>query len=84
MTNVGAYTLADSPYGTFDQGGNVWEWTEAIVKGLLRGRRGGSFFVEHAGHLAASSPAGLGPSFEYANVGFRVVTIPRQVPMPSR
>ena len=27
LTNVGAYTTADSAYGTFDQAGNVWEWT---------------------------------------------------------
>jgi len=33
MTDVGAYTSSDSPYGTFDQGGNVWEWNEAILGG---------------------------------------------------
>jgi formylglycine-generating enzyme required for sulfatase activity len=26
--DVGAYALSDSPYGTFDQGGNAWEWNE--------------------------------------------------------
>ena len=28
-TEVGAHENSDSPYGTFDQGGNVWEWNEA-------------------------------------------------------
>ncbi len=28
MTDVGAYTLSASPYGTFDQAGNVWEYNE--------------------------------------------------------
>ncbi|HME68324.1 MAG TPA: SUMF1/EgtB/PvdO family nonheme iron enzyme [Myxococcota bacterium] len=28
VTNVGAYTGSASPYGTFDQGGNVFQWNE--------------------------------------------------------
>ena len=34
-TKVRAYDAkpSDSPYGTFDQGGNVWEWNEAVVYG---------------------------------------------------
>jgi formylglycine-generating enzyme required for sulfatase activity len=31
VTDVGRYTLSASPYGTFDQGGNAWEWTETIL-----------------------------------------------------
>src|SRR5262249_23056742 len=30
-TVVGEFELSDSPYGTFDQGGNVWEWNETAV-----------------------------------------------------
>ena len=30
-TVVGEFQNSDSPYGTFDQGGNVWEWNEAIL-----------------------------------------------------
>jgi formylglycine-generating enzyme required for sulfatase activity len=44
LTNAGAYTLSDSPYGTFDQGGNIWEWNERLFDGLYRGLRGGSWF----------------------------------------
>jgi formylglycine-generating enzyme required for sulfatase activity len=29
-TDVGAYTTSPSANGTFDQGGNVWEWNETI------------------------------------------------------
>jgi formylglycine-generating enzyme required for sulfatase activity len=54
LTNVGAYTLSDSPYGTYDQGGNVWEWNEQNVSGSYRGFRGGT--VHEAG------PAAAGPS----------------------
>ncbi len=75
LTDRGSYTGSASPYGTFDQAGNVWEWNEAIVKGSLRGRSGGSFYHERADHFAASSTGGIGPTVESANVGFRVVRI---------
>ena len=41
-TDVGAYTLSASPYGTFDQGGNVSEWNETGLGSTLgiRGRLG--------------------------------------------
>ena len=42
-TVVGEFELSDSPYGTFDQGGNVWEWNETAVTSSSRGLRGGSF-----------------------------------------
>src|SRR6185295_4595952 len=45
LTDVGAYSSATSFYGTFDQGGNVNEWNEALVSQSSTGRgfRGGSF-----------------------------------------
>ena len=42
LTDVGAYALSDSPYGTYDQGGNVWEWNEQIVSGSARGSGAGA------------------------------------------
>jgi sulfatase modifying factor 1 len=39
---VGSFSNSGSYYGTYDQGGNVWEWNEAIVFGTNRGLRGGS------------------------------------------
>ena len=44
LTDAGSYTGSASPVGTFDQGGNVFEWNEAIISGSSRGVRGGSFF----------------------------------------
>jgi formylglycine-generating enzyme required for sulfatase activity len=44
LTDVGAYGLnSDSAYGTNDQGGNVWEWNDAVVSGSTRGVRGGAW-----------------------------------------
>ncbi len=31
LTPAGYFSLSASPYGTFDQGGNVWEWTESTA-----------------------------------------------------
>jgi formylglycine-generating enzyme required for sulfatase activity len=73
VTNVGAYTGSASPYGTFDQGGNVWEWNEQIVGGSNPGGRGGGW--DHvAGSLAASVPSIASPAFEAGFVGFRVAS----------
>ena len=71
-TEVGAHENSDSPYGTFDQGGNVWEWNEAVLLGgLYRGLRGGSFNNSTA-YLRASYRHRHYPSYEYSNIGFRV------------
>jgi len=72
-TEVGAYDArpSDSPYGTFDQGGNVWEWNEALI-GSDRGLRGGSY-NDTASTLASSTRYySLTPSTETSSIGFRV------------
>ena len=42
LTPVGAYALSPSYYGTFDQGGNLWQWTDGVYHSN-RIVRGGSF-----------------------------------------
>ena len=74
LTDAGSYTSSISPNGTFDQGGNVWEWNEVII-GSNRGRRGGDFFAVSS-NLAASSRDDAGPAGGYNNTGFRVASIP--------
>jgi sulfatase modifying factor 1 len=64
-----------SPYGTFDQGGNVFEWNEAIINGSNRGVRGGDVF-HNASRLVASDRGSAPPDGEFSNVGFRVVPEP--------
>ena len=74
-TEVGAYNAkpSDSPYGTFDQGGNVWEWNEALLYGSYRGVRGGS--TGHGAYsLLASDRSAYVPPFEDGFVGFRVAS----------
>jgi formylglycine-generating enzyme required for sulfatase activity len=79
LTNVGAYTGSPSPYGTFDQGGNVLEWVQSPPNGGNRTVRGGSFNFPSF-WMNASSPGSGGASVEYGHVGFRVATL---VPEPG-
>ena len=88
-TVAGEFQNSDSPYGTFDQGGNVWEWNEAIVyqdaNYASRGLRGGSFGIYDFGYysLQASDRTDYGlytPPYEDGYLGFRVSEV---VPEPS-
>lgn len=83
-TDVGSYTGSASPNGTFDQGGNVWEWNEAIIggsdsrgpiSGSNRGLRGGAYF-NNPEILAPSHWISNNPAAESIDVGFRVASIP--------
>ena len=85
-TVVGEFQNSASPYGTFDQGGNVWEWNEAIVyvqfegeTHVRRGVRGGSFGTpcDFDDSLHASHRERIGiPSYSSSDEGFRVVELP--------
>jgi autotransporter-associated beta strand protein len=74
LTPVGYFAGSPGPYGTFDMGGDVWQWNEANVRGG-RGMRGGPFngmlyYLESPARYDAS-PAG-----EYSDIGFRVASLP--------
>jgi formylglycine-generating enzyme len=78
LTNVGAYTQSASYYGTFDQGGNVWEWNEAdfFGNGLSRGVRGGDWANHYSSDMAASSRVSDVVTTELHALGFRVASVP--------
>ena len=72
-TPVGAFTNSKSPYGTFDQDGNVWQWNETAVTSTSFGLRGGSFADGSVNVLAAAYRSyGGTPTLESSNIGFRV------------
>ena len=70
-TDVGAYTSTTSFYGTFDQGGNLWEWNEALIPPGVRGLRGGGW-GSTATVLASSQRFGVSPLVEDDDYGFRI------------
>ena len=75
-TDVGIYSGDGSSYGTFDQGGNVWEWNDAVIIGSSRGLRGGSFNANEI-NLRAAHRFGLSdPTDETSVIGFRVASVP--------
>jgi formylglycine-generating enzyme required for sulfatase activity len=76
LTDVGAYAGADSFYGTFDQGGNVFEWNEVLISESARGIRGGSWFNDFNVLRADGRLAGDVPSVEGTDIGFRLASIP--------
>lgn len=78
-TGIGSYPGSASPIGTFDQGGNVTEWNEAIIQlvfgDMYRGARGGSFFNDV--NLVAASARGIAsPGPGDGTIGFRLVMMP--------
>ena len=75
VTTVGS-AGADSFYGTFDQGGNVWEWNDAVISGSSRGLRGGSWYDLDAYGLASWFRVDADPSLEDNLFGFRVASVP--------
>ncbi len=80
-TDVGAYANANSYYGTFDQGGNLWEWNEEM-SGAYRAQRGGDWGSIDRNELTASFRAGDVAHFENALIGFRLVSL-APIPEPS-
>ncbi len=75
LTPVGAFMDSPGPYGTFDQGGNVWQWLEDPLDGVYREARGGSFSDDGSGLLSTEFDGGP-PNSVNETFGFRVAYVP--------
>jgi formylglycine-generating enzyme required for sulfatase activity len=69
-TEVGDFIYSPSPYGTFDQGGNVYEWNETADLGE-RGALGGDY-AHGPGLLHAQETTFKLPTAEDMDLGFRI------------
>jgi len=82
LTEVGAYVDASSHYGTFDQGGNLWEWTDTIASASDRWARGGSLISDTGKPLSSDDRADIAADFDDADTGFRITSL-EPVPEPA-
>jgi len=73
-TAVGSYAYP-SYYGTYDQGGDAWNWNESIYYGSYRGQRGGSF-GDDGGNLQSGYGSLATPPLGDYGIGFRVSQVP--------
>ncbi len=79
-TVVGEWENSASPYGTFDQGGNLREWNECVI-GSSRGLRGGAFNSIGETQLQASYRNHASPMLDTNDIGFRVCAVPEPCTM---
>jgi autotransporter-associated beta strand protein len=73
LTPVGTFVLSPGPYGTFDQGGDLWQWDEAKISGSFRGWRGGSL-ASSDNYLSSSVSYYDTPTDQHGAVGFRIAS----------
>jgi len=78
-TDVGAYAMSVSGYGTYDQNGNMWEWLEVRfvdVYGRLYARTRGGGWSDEDGQVAAYRSGGAFPTWESPYAGIRLAAVP--------
>jgi formylglycine-generating enzyme required for sulfatase activity len=76
LTPVGAFSDSPGPYGTYDMGGDVWQWNETpMAGGSSRSMRGGNYNAYY-GLLGSYSRYNSDPTFENNSMGFRVAVVP--------
>jgi len=81
LTPVGAFVSSPGPYGTYDMGGDMFQWNEGIVDSSSRSVRGGSYFGGSQ-TLESSFRGDALPSIDLDDsLGFRVAGLP--VPEPA-
>ena len=78
LSDVGAYTLAISYFGTYDQTGNVYEWTDTIDERnptTSRIMRRGAFNTNHGDWVASTQRDAYITTSSIDSLGFRIVSL---------
>jgi formylglycine-generating enzyme len=82
LTDVGAYGGSPSAYGAYDMSGDLFQWNEAVVAGVARGIRGGSWNLDDGALPSTNRDQLYQPQFANDFIGFRVAaTLPEPVGM---
>jgi formylglycine-generating enzyme required for sulfatase activity len=81
LTAVGTFSHSPGPYGAYDMGGDVYQWTETNVYGEM-GIRGGSFGNSWVA-MAATSLDSAPPVESSSIIGFRIADAVDAVPEPG-
>jgi formylglycine-generating enzyme required for sulfatase activity len=79
-TEVGAHENSASPYGTFDQGGNVMEFTETVPESDIRRIRGGSWQFAGTNMFVSEVDDVMHSSDHFNDLGFRLATLAEPSP----
>ena len=75
LTDIGVFSNSGGAYGTFDQGGGVFEWNEEIFGGG-RGIRGGSATLGGDYLMSTTREMVSTPALHNQHTGFRLATVP--------
>jgi len=84
LTEAGAFAEARSGWGTWDQAGNVAEWTEGLDAPFLRYFWGGSCATADAGRNERVRNRDFSSQTEDSILGFRVAAAASDAPLPTR
>ena len=79
LTPVGAFVASPGPYGTYDMGGDVFQWNEGNISHAYRCFRGGSWSTDIGFPRSSYRDYAIyvnTPEVECDDIGFRVASIP--------
>lgn len=82
LLEVGSFPEAPSAYGTFDQAGNLAEWTEGLAPPFLRALRGGAFNSDDAGLNIPNPNQAWSSISDESAVGIRIAAEVPGSPVP--
>jgi len=80
LTAVGAFAGSPGPFGTFDMGGDVFQWNEDSLSDTYRYIRGGVFYSNYGSLMPMINNPTI-PTGEFYAAGLRVAKVPEPASM---